>query len=429
IIFYCGNEGPIEMFYKNTGFVTQILSKELKALVLYMEHRYFGESQPFGDEKTSLQKGNNQYLTSIQALSDYVEFLIYIKKSLQCQEKECPIIAVGGSYGGMLAAWIRMKFPNLVDASLAASAPIFQFLNRENLDQTKYFQIITNNYPCRDKIKTAYQILQNLLNEKNKILEQNNIFQQISQAMGLCQPLKNNTDVLNLRNYMDNAYSYMAMTNYPQETTFLKHLPPWPANFSCIFFQNITQQSSVFDLFSAVRNSTRTLYDFDQKNNCADISQADQTVSDDNMEGWDILSCADMVLPMFSNGKTDMFYNSTWDLETYKQNCRKAYGVSPNPNWALNFYGGRNDQEMKGFSNIFFSNGMLDPWSGGSPTQFINENLPVFYMEQAAHHNDLRLPAQGDPQSVIQGRKLEIFYIKKWIRFYENNNNQSFEEN
>lgn len=67
----------------------------------------------------------------------------------------------------------------------------------------------------------------------------------------------------------------------------------------------------------------------------------------------------------------------------------------------MEFFGGKNDNEMKGFSQIFFSNGMLDPWSGGSPTSFLSESLPVNYMPSAAHHNDLRLPAKGDPESVV----------------------------
>lgn len=53
ILMYCGNEGPIEMFYKNTGWYNENVAKELGGLLLYPEHRYFGVSMPFGNEKTS----------------------------------------------------------------------------------------------------------------------------------------------------------------------------------------------------------------------------------------------------------------------------------------------------------------------------------------------------------------------------------------
>lgn len=35
IIMYCGNEGPIEMFYKNAGFYNDVVVKELNAMLLY----------------------------------------------------------------------------------------------------------------------------------------------------------------------------------------------------------------------------------------------------------------------------------------------------------------------------------------------------------------------------------------------------------
>lgn len=53
IIMYCGNEGPIEMFYRNTGWYNDFVAKELKGLLVYPESRYFGKSWPFGDQKTS----------------------------------------------------------------------------------------------------------------------------------------------------------------------------------------------------------------------------------------------------------------------------------------------------------------------------------------------------------------------------------------
>jgi len=52
IFFYCGNEGAIELFYENTGFITNTLAKEYNALIVYAEHRYFGNgtSLPFGNK-------------------------------------------------------------------------------------------------------------------------------------------------------------------------------------------------------------------------------------------------------------------------------------------------------------------------------------------------------------------------------------------
>jgi Serine carboxypeptidase S28 len=43
VLFYTGNEGDITLFWQNTGFVTDYLIKKLGALVVFTEHRYYGE--------------------------------------------------------------------------------------------------------------------------------------------------------------------------------------------------------------------------------------------------------------------------------------------------------------------------------------------------------------------------------------------------
>ena len=58
-------------FYNNSGFMTETLAKEFNALVVFAEHRYFGESMPFG--KDSYEPKNLQFLSVEQVMADYVE--------------------------------------------------------------------------------------------------------------------------------------------------------------------------------------------------------------------------------------------------------------------------------------------------------------------------------------------------------------------
>lgn len=53
------------------------------------------------------------YLTSEQALADFAVLIQNLKNTIP-RAVHSPVIAIGGSYGGMLAAWFRMKYPNVV---------------------------------------------------------------------------------------------------------------------------------------------------------------------------------------------------------------------------------------------------------------------------------------------------------------------------
>merc|ERR1719326_1656513 len=80
-----------------------------------------------------------------QALADYAGLIYDLKRSWRSEQSA--VIAFGGSYGGMLASWLRMKYPSAVDGSIAGSAPIlaFQGLNDGFPDGEKYWQVVTRD--------------------------------------------------------------------------------------------------------------------------------------------------------------------------------------------------------------------------------------------------------------------------------------------
>lgn len=124
ILFYCGNEDDVDVYYANTGYITDTLPASMKALVVFGEHRYYGKSMPFGDK--SFIPENVRFLTVYHTMMDYVKLIQFIKYS-DVKYKNSPVIAVGGSYGGMMASWMRMKYPHIIAGAYASSAPILFF--------------------------------------------------------------------------------------------------------------------------------------------------------------------------------------------------------------------------------------------------------------------------------------------------------------
>lgn len=160
ILFYTGNEGDIELFAQNTGFMWE-MAPELNALLVFAEHRYYGQSLPFGNQSFD-SPAHLGYLTSEQALADYAALLTEINPDTDRRPRR-PVIALGGSYGGMLAAWFRMKYPHSVNGAIAASAPIFQFTGLTPC--SVFSRIVTSVFAtayapnCSVNVKKSWDIL------------------------------------------------------------------------------------------------------------------------------------------------------------------------------------------------------------------------------------------------------------------------------
>lgn len=127
-------------YFNNTGLMWES-AEEFGALLVFAEHRYYGESRPFSSTEL---RHNMQYLTAEQAMADYAELLRELKSHLHAEDSA--VIGFGGSYGGMLAAWMRMKYPHVLAGSVAASAPIWAFPGEDPpVDPGAFAKIVTRD--------------------------------------------------------------------------------------------------------------------------------------------------------------------------------------------------------------------------------------------------------------------------------------------
>jgi len=405
VFFYSGNEGNIETFINNTGFIWDI-APIFKAKVLFAEHRYFGKSLPFGKIKPS-KKTKSKYskLTSEQALADFVIILSKLKQEVEeKRNSSLKIISFGGSYGGMLTAWLRIKYPHIVTGGIASSAPINYFYGQVNC--SSYDQVVTQDFlkvpyhgeNCVKNIKKSWQLFKQFDEITNGMKKLSNLFH-------VCSTLKSSSQLIE---WIKATFDELAMVNYPQPSTFLMPLPAWPLNETCKQVSNPNLEG--FELLKAMFNAVSVFQNYTGKIKCFDINSIDSTI-DSSL--WDYMTCTEMVQPFCSNGITDMFPLSNWNLSKFSQDCIAKYGTKVRPYWEVINYGGDN---LKYASNIMFLNGVLDPWHIGGILTSAVESIESVLMWGAAHHLDLRHVHSDNPNSVKEAQQKEIQLIRKWLK-------------
>jgi lysosomal Pro-X carboxypeptidase len=64
-----------------------------------VQHRFYGQSVPLESSEEVLKNATIRgYFSSAQALADYAEIILHVKKNLSAELS--PVIVAGGSYGG-----------------------------------------------------------------------------------------------------------------------------------------------------------------------------------------------------------------------------------------------------------------------------------------------------------------------------------------
>jgi len=377
VFFEIGGEGPAEG--TDRGFI-RTLAKTYKALLVTLEHRFYGVSVPSGGLSTS----NLKYLSSQQALADVASVINYMKQTLSIQGK---FVTFGGSYSGALSAWFRLKYPHLTVGSLSSSGVVNAVFNFTDFDVQVAEAIGTT---CTRYIQATTQAFEDAVAAGQGTAARN--------LFGM-DPTTSNGDFF----YMMADSAAMA-DQYGNKAALCN----WMAQ------ANMTDPNSLMQSFA---NFTNTFWGKDFGSNCFyDTNCLKNTPSkwQPTSRSWRWQKCSE--LAYFQNAPQSNSLRSTkYVTQEYNLNqCVQIFGsVIPNTDPVNLYYGGADIQA----TNVFFSDFSDDPWQRASVRKANNPQEPYGYVQcdGCGHCRDFHAPSPSDPAPLQVERANFASYLAKWL--------------
>jgi len=454
ILLIMGGESALEppMLYP---YVHEGLASTFGAFVVSPEHRFYGNSQPVGDETPPSVPEMMATLTPDQALEDAIGLIQAVREVLDCHPDRshpdyCPVITFGGSYPGFLSAMMRFLYPNVVDGSYASSAPLE--LYSQAVDSDAYFDKITQvaeaaSEGCSEAVRsTLFDLRETLFasfGDDNGQSGRENALG-AAEAVGFCPS--------SLPPYIDSVGVFVSETiQYLVPAIFadfnMAYYPPGPdraLSRACAIFQKAAVSPndkirSFFELRHEIEHSRASRGDdkttaneedfcFDLNNELPEGSNArirgsDNSGSGSGSEGriWEFQCCKDLIVKA-GYSEESMFLPRPFSYEWHEDHCQTRFpGITVDPHRMNNEWDFSN---LTKTSRIVFANGLNDGWSTSSITNATSVSDAMGYHElfvvnfpNGAHHSELNrlYPNPRDTDDIVEGYQTGTEILAGWL--------------
>jgi len=400
---YIGGEAELKKASMSTGFI-QELARTHKGAIFGLEHRFYGNSQPF----PTLATENLVYLSVEQALEDLATFIGAMRQRHNLTDDH-PWVAIGGSYPGAASAFLRLKYPNLVVGSLASSAPVVA-----KAEFWEYDAVVSRGAgpQCSDAIREATHIIEQRLDASTESASE---VKQLFTCGDI--PESQNTGFLYvLADAVSYAIQYTSST--PGSSSYMLK-----ETLCDRWMLNTTSGSDPVERFSGFFHELLGRLD----ETCMTFTTLLSVLNDTsiapnlNQRQWYWQSCTEFgffqVAPSGKDGQPMPLRSSRIDLQYHLDLCAQAFSgweLAPTTQSVNRRYGG--DKAVG--SRIYFSNGSLDPWQALSITHNVSccSSIIAHVIDGTAHCADLHSPAPNtDPPDLTATRERIAAQVAEWV--------------
>lgn len=392
VFYLLGGEGALSVTAVTGHFILNQYAQQYGALVVAIEHRFYGESIPLNSSSTD----NLRYLSSQQALADYAYFHDYLNQQLSIPAS-VPWIVFGGSYSGNLAAWIKAKYPQLFFGSFAASSPVLA-----QHDFPEYFEVVANSIgpQCTQLVQTANNVVTQLLQTTDGKDKLQTLFQ-------TCTPIGGANDVALFLE--DLSEPFASVVQYNNDNT---NYEPFNITGLC------SLMSSSSDPLTSLYNTVKAYRDFAYGGACMEVAYADyinDLQATSAGRSWTYQTCTEF--GYFQTGESSAQpFSPLISLSWFDNQCDDIFGITnfrPKIDETNRYYGALNLQANR----VVLTNGNVDPWhalgiiSGNPP----GSESAIIFIEGTAHCADMYPPRASDVIGLIEARQTQATFLKQWL--------------
>jgi hypothetical protein len=316
------------------------------------------------------------------------------------------VVTVGGSYPGNLAAWFRLKYPSITVGSIASSAPLTAQTNfPEYMDVVGQAIVHFSGQFCYNAIENAAQIINSLALQGSG----SSGMAKLDKDFQTCKPMVTQADLsIFMSDLMGNVQGTVQYNN--------EHNGVMNVTDIC---RIMTSTSDNYANFVSLQAKYREANGQDCEDGNWDDAMAFYQESSAS-RSWTYQTCNEFGYYQTTDSPNQPF--SSWkqlNLDFYRAMCAGIFNgwkSDPQVHFMNEIYG---DIRIAG-TNIAFAAGTIDPWHALGATN-VTHPLPQasevkVYIKGTAHCHDLYAPANSDPQSLIDARKVIAQNVATWLR-------------